>query len=108
MKQKFLAFFATAVLLLSVGACSDSSDNPSSPSQQEIEQSLVGLWYESFDYQGVTEADKPFNRALIVVETKADHTGYCLTTNSMSRSRSTAVRMMRRSRGRSQPKERSP
>ncbi len=76
MKQKFLAFFATAVLLLSVGACSDSSDNPSSPSQQEIEQSLVGLWYESFDYQGVTEANKPFNRALIVVETKADHTGY--------------------------------
>lgn len=27
------------------------SDNPSIPSQQEIEESLVGLWYEEFAYE---------------------------------------------------------
>ena len=57
-------------------ACTSSNDNSSIPSQQEIEQSLVGLWSEEFDYEDVTEAGKPFNRALIVVEAKADHTGY--------------------------------
>jgi len=58
-------------------ACTgDISDNPVIPSQQELEQSLVGLWYEEFDYEDVTEDGKPFNHALIAVEAKADHTGY--------------------------------
>ena len=76
MKQKIFAMFATAVLLLGMGACTDKSDNPSIPSQQGMEESLIGLWYEEFEYEDVTEDGKPFNRALIVVETKADHTGY--------------------------------
>ena len=46
------------------------------PSQQELEQSVVGVWCEEFDYKDVTEDGKAFNRALIVVEAKADHTGY--------------------------------
>ena len=58
-------------------ACTDdTSDNPAIPSQQGLEESLIGLWYEEFEYEDVTEDGKPFNRALIVVETKADHTGY--------------------------------
>ena len=73
--KKLFAMFTAAVLLLGTGACSDN-DNSNSPSQQEIEKSLIGLWYEEFDYKDVTENGKPFNRALIVVETKADHTGY--------------------------------
>ena len=76
MKQKIFAMFATAVFLLGMGACTDKSDNPSIPSQQGMEESLIGLWYEEFEYEDVTEDGKPFNRALIVVETKADHTGY--------------------------------
>ncbi len=76
MKKKILAILAIAVLLLGMSACTDSADNPVSPSQQEMEESLVGLWYEEFDYEDVTEDGKPFNRALIAVETKADHTGY--------------------------------
>ena len=63
------------VLLLGLSACKDNTDNPATPSQEEMEQSLVGLWSESFDYEDVTEDGKPFNRALIVVEAKADHTG---------------------------------
>ena len=76
MKQKFLAIFATVVLLLVMSACKDNADNPAIPSQKEMEESLIGLWCESFDYDDVTEDGKPFNRALIVVEAKADHTGY--------------------------------
>ena len=76
MKQKFLAIFATIVLLFGMSACKDNADNPAIPSQKEMEESLIGLWCESFDYEDVTEDGKPFNRALIVVEAKADHTGY--------------------------------
>ena len=75
MKQKFLAMFAAAVVLLCLTGCT-AVDNPSTPVTSDLEQSLVGLWYEEFDYEDVTEDGKPFNHALIVVETKADHTGY--------------------------------
>ena len=76
MKQKILVVFTVVVVLLGMSACKDSNDTPSTPSQQEMEDSLIGLWYESFDYKDVTEDGKPFNRALIVVEAKDDHTGY--------------------------------
>jgi len=65
-----------AVLLLGIGACSDKTDNAALTSQQEMEEGLIGLWYEEFDYEDVTEDGKPFNHALITVEAKADHTGY--------------------------------
>ena len=79
MKKKILAMFAAAMLLLGMSACDElfgDSDNPVTPSQQELEESLIGLWYEEFEYKDVTEDGKPFNRALIAVEAKADHTGY--------------------------------
>ena len=76
MKQNIIAIFAAAVLLLGISACTDKTDTPITPSQQGMEESLIGLWYEAFDYEDVTEDGKPFNHALIVVETKADHTGY--------------------------------
>ena len=57
-------------------ACSSNDDNSTTSSQQEMEENLIGLWTEEFKYEDVTEAGKPFNRALIVVEAKADHTGY--------------------------------
>ena len=75
MKQKFLAMFAAAVVLLCLTGCT-AVDNPSTPVTSDLEQSLVGLWWEEFEYADVTENGKPFNRALIVVETNADHTGY--------------------------------
>ena len=57
-------------------SCSnDTGDNPSPSSSQELEENIVGLWCEEFEYKDVTENGKPFNRALIVVEAKADHTG---------------------------------
>ena len=76
MKHNIFILFATVVLLLGMGACSDKADDPAIISQQEMEAGLIGLWYEEFDYEDVTEDGKPFNRALIAVEAKADHTGY--------------------------------
>ena len=75
MEKKFLMVVALlwAVVLTS---CSDKDDNTDTRSQQELEESIIGLWQEEFEYKDVTEDGKPFNRALIVVETKADHTGY--------------------------------
>ena len=66
----------TAILTISGAsvftACTDSDDSI----QKVMENDLVGLWYEDFKYEDVTEDGKPFSRAMIVVETKADHTGY--------------------------------
>ncbi len=56
-------------------SCSDN-DNASDGNRKKQEESIIGLWSEDFKYEDVTEDGKPFNRALIVVETKADHTGY--------------------------------
>ena len=74
MKQRIFALTVFTVLLIGLAACSDKSDN--TPSPQGIEKEVVGLWYEEFDYEDVTEEGKPFNHALIAVEAKADHTGY--------------------------------
>ncbi len=76
MKQKIKAMFAAVVLLSVMGACSDKSDDTSLSSQQKMEKELIGLWYEEFEYEDVTEDGKPFNHALIAAEVKADHTGY--------------------------------
>jgi len=58
-------------------SCSnDIGDKPSTPIVQSLEENIVGLWYEEFEYKDVTEKGKPFNRALIAMEAKADHTGY--------------------------------
>ena len=71
---------AAVALVLGMTGCSNRDNvtggETANPSVQEMEKSLVGLWYEEFEYEDVTEAGKPFNRALIAVEAKADHTGY--------------------------------
>ena len=57
-------------------ACKSSDDSPTTPDQEIPEDCLCGLWYEEFEYSDVTEAGKPFSRALIAVDIRADHTGY--------------------------------
>jgi hypothetical protein len=74
MKQKIFAMIAAAVLLLGVTGCTNE-DNPSSKDMSVLEQSLVGLWWDEFEYDGVTEAGVPFNRVLLAVKANADHTG---------------------------------
>ena len=74
-KQLLFAMMAAAVLLVGMTGCS-KDDNPSTVDIKALEKSLVGLWYEEFEYKDMTEDGKAFNRAMIAVEAKADHTGY--------------------------------
>ena len=70
----------TAILTIcgmtAISSCTDKDDDPATDDVSVLEESLVGLWYEEFNYADVTEDGSPFSRALIVVEAKADHTGY--------------------------------
>ena len=77
--KRMMNWMMAAILICGASvftSCSSNDDNPTISSQQEMEKSLIGLWYEEFDYEDMTEDGKPFNRALIAVEAKADHTGY--------------------------------
>ena len=74
MKLKFFAMIAAAVLLLGMTGCS-KEDNPSSKDMSVLEQSLIGLWWDEYQYEDVTEAGVPFSRVLLAVKADADHTG---------------------------------
>ena len=74
MKQKFLAMFAAAVVLLGLTGCT-AVDNPSTPDTSILEQSLIGLWWDEFEYADVTETGEPYSRVLLAVQVNADHTG---------------------------------
>ena len=78
MRRTYCHWMMVTIICMGWGmvACTDKTDNFSHPSQQEMEKDLIGLWYEDFDYKDVTEKGKPFNRAMITLEVKADHTGY--------------------------------
>lgn len=76
MKSKFLALFAVAALLFGMTGCK-SDDNTVTDNTKVLEQSLVGLWWNEFEYADVTEAGVPFSRVMLAVKTNADHTG-CL------------------------------
>ena len=70
MKKTILAMFAAAALLFGMTGC-ENDDNPTSA----MEQSLVGLWWDEFEYSDVTEYGDPFTSVLVAVQVDADHTG---------------------------------
>ena len=79
MKTKVLALFAVAALLLGMTGCGKSdnpiSDNPTPVDVSALEQELVGLWWDEYEYADMTEDSIPFTRVLLAVEANADHTG---------------------------------
>jgi len=74
MKSRFFAMIAAAALLLGMTGCT-GVDNPSTNDMSVLEQSLIGLWWDEFEYADVTEAGVPFSRVLLAVKADADHTG---------------------------------
>ena len=74
MKQIFFAVFAAAVLLMGTTGCSNE-DSPSPIDIEALEQSLVGVWWDEYEYADVTETGIPFSRVLLAVIANADHTG---------------------------------
>lgn len=65
---------AAASLLMGMTGCTNV-DNPSTNDTSVLEQSLIGLWWDEFEYADVTEAGVPFSRVLLAVKADADHTG---------------------------------
>ncbi len=74
MKQIFLATFAAAVLLLGMTGCSKDEQSPYI-NTAELEKSLVGVWWDEYEYADVTETGVPFTRVLLAIKADADHTG---------------------------------
>lgn len=74
MKQLFFPIFAAALLLMGATGCS-KDDSPSSDHLSALEQSLVGLWWDEFEYADVTETGVSFSRVLLAVKADANHTG---------------------------------
>lgn len=66
----FVVISAMALLLGTTGCGKQPSVNI-----QELEQSLVGVWWDEFEYEDVTEEGVPFSRVLLAIEANADHTG---------------------------------
>ena len=74
MKQKIFAMFAAAMLLLGTAGCTNE-DNPSPIDIDALEQSIVGVWWDQYEYADVTETGMSFSRVLLAVKADADHTG---------------------------------
>jgi hypothetical protein len=74
MKKTFFAMFAVAAFLLGMTGCS-KDDNSSTVDISALEKSLVGLWWDEFEYSDVTEDGTPFSHVLLAVDVDADHSG---------------------------------
>lgn len=94
MKKKIFRMFAAAALLLGSAGMFSSCQGlvdavfgvEDKPAQQQpattptvdiaaMEQELVGLWWEEYEYAGETEDGEPFNRVLLAMSFDEDHTG---------------------------------
>ncbi len=74
MKQIFFTICTATILLMGMTGCS-SDDNSSAVDINALEQRLVGLWWDEFEYSDVTDKGEPFSRVLLAVEFETNHTG---------------------------------
>lgn len=63
------------LVCLFMTACSKDDKSSSTIDKDALEKSLVGLWWDEFEYADVTETGEPFSRVLLAVDVGADHTG---------------------------------
>ena len=69
MKRIIIALFAASALLLSLTGCNKEVDI------KELEQSLVGVWWDQYEYSDVTETGVAFDKVLLAVKADANHSG---------------------------------
>ena len=69
MKKIIIALFAASALLLGLTGCNKEVDI------KELEQSLVGVWWDQYEYSDVTETGVAFDKVLLAVVAEADHRG---------------------------------
>ena len=66
MKKIIIALFAASALLLGLTGCDKETDI------KKLEQSLVGIWWDAYEYSNVTETGVAFDWVLLA---DADHSG---------------------------------
>ena len=71
--KKLRLFFAFSAIVLLPGMT--GCKKQPSVNIQELEQSLVGLWWDEYEYSDVTVDGTPFSRVLLAIKADADHTG---------------------------------
>ena len=69
MKKIIITLFAASALLLGLTGCDKEVDI------KELEQSLVGIWWDAYEYSDVTETGVSFDWVLLAVVANADHSG---------------------------------
>ena len=69
MKKILISLFAASALLLGLTGCNKEIDI------QKLEESLVGVWWDQYEYSDVTETGVPFDKVLLAVVAEADHSG---------------------------------
>lgn len=84
MKKTIIAWFAAMALVMGFSGCSREVDI------HQLEQSLVGVWWDDYAYSDVTETGVPFDRVLLAVVADADHTG-CIYLGAYDSKRSVLV-----------------
>ena len=71
MKKIIIALFTASALLLGLMGCDKEVDI------KELEQSLVGIWWDAYEYSDITETGVAFDKVLLAVKADANHSG-CL------------------------------
>ena len=71
MKKIIIALFTASALLLGLTGCDKEVDI------KELEQSLVGIWWDAYEYSDITETGVAFDKVLLAVKADANHSG-CL------------------------------
>lgn len=71
MKKIIIALFAASALLLGLTGCNREKEI----SIEELEQSLVGVWWDQYEYSDITETGVAFDKVLLAVVADANHTG---------------------------------
>ena len=69
MKKIIIALFAASALLWGLTGCNKEVDI------KELEQSLVGVWWDQYEYSDVTETGVAFDKVLLAVKADANHSG---------------------------------
>ena len=69
MKKIIIALFAASALLFGLTGCDKETDI------KKLEQSLVGIWWDAYEYSNVTETGVAFDWVLLAVVADADHSG---------------------------------
>ena len=71
MKKIIIALFAASALLFGLTGCNREKEI----NIEELEQSLVGVWWDAYEYSDVTETGVAFDKVLLAVVANADHSG---------------------------------